>query len=103
MTEDPYSPRPLAPWFKWAAWGSLLFMAFGCASYLMKMTADRSAQTVDQQAMLAAVPTWMWAAFAIAVHTDPDIFVIDEALAVGDGYFMWKCMKKLEEMKAKQA
>lgn len=39
-------------------------------------------------------------AFAIAVHTEPDIFIIDEALAVGDGYFMWKCMKKLEEMKA---
>lgn len=38
-------------------------------------------------------------AFSIAIHTDPDIFIIDEALAVGDGYFMWKCMKKLQEMK----
>ncbi len=38
-------------------------------------------------------------AFAIAVHTNPEIFIIDEALAVGDGYFMWKCMKKLEDMK----
>lgn len=38
-------------------------------------------------------------AFGIAVHTDPDIFIIDEALAVGDGYFMHKCLKKLEVMK----
>jgi ABC-type polysaccharide/polyol phosphate transport system ATPase subunit len=37
-------------------------------------------------------------AFAIAVHTDPDLFVVDEALAVGDGYFQWKCMRKIEEL-----
>lgn len=37
-------------------------------------------------------------AFSLAVHTDPDVFVVDEALAVGDGYFQWKCMRKIEEL-----
>lgn len=37
--------------------------------------------------------------FSIAVHSDPDIFVIDEAMAVGDGYFQWKCFRKLEEFR----
>jgi lipopolysaccharide transport system ATP-binding protein len=38
-------------------------------------------------------------AFAIAVHTDPDILLIDEALAVGDGYFQWKCLRKMAELR----
>src|SRR6202042_5615 len=31
-------------------------------------------------------------AFAVAAHTDPDIFVIDEVLAVGDAAFQLKCL-----------
>lgn len=37
--------------------------------------------------------------FAIAVHCEPDIFLVDEALAVGDGYFQWKCLQKIDELK----
>ena len=38
--------------------------------------------------------------FAVAVHTDSDIFLVDEVLAVGDRPFMKKCMAKMQEIRA---
>lgn len=36
-------------------------------------------------------------AFAVAVHSDPDVFLIDEILAVGDEAFQHKCIMRLKE------
>lgn len=38
-------------------------------------------------------------AFAVATAFDPEILIIDEALAVGDAYFQQKCFRRLETFK----
>jgi ABC-type polysaccharide/polyol phosphate transport system ATPase subunit len=40
-------------------------------------------------------------AFAVAIHVDPEILLVDEALAVGDIYFRQRCMRKVHEMRAR--
>ena len=37
--------------------------------------------------------------FAVAVHVDPDVLLIDEVLAVGDEEFSARCIAKIQEMK----
>ncbi len=40
-------------------------------------------------------------AFAVAIHVDPDILLVDEALAVGDIYFRQRCVRKVHELRAR--
>ncbi|WP_017302677.1 ABC transporter ATP-binding protein [Spirulina subsalsa] len=39
-------------------------------------------------------------AFAVAAHTDAQIVIIDEALAVGDAKFQARCMKKIRQLQS---
>ena len=38
--------------------------------------------------------------FAVAMHTDPDLMLIDEVLAVGDHTFQEKCIGRIEQLRA---
>jgi ABC-type polysaccharide/polyol phosphate transport system ATPase subunit len=38
--------------------------------------------------------------FAVAVHTDPDVLLVDEVLAVGDESFAHRCIHRIEELLA---
>ncbi len=40
-------------------------------------------------------------AFAIAAHVDPEILIVDEALAVGDIAFHQRCMRKIHDLRAR--
>jgi lipopolysaccharide transport system ATP-binding protein len=51
----------------------------------------------DQPMKIYSSGMFVRVAFAASVHVDPDILVVDEALAVGDAKFQYRCFQKLGE------
>lgn len=56
-------------------------------------------QFIDTEVKFYSSGMFLRLAFAVAIHTTPDIFLIDEILAVGDEKFKKKCLGKIKEFR----
>lgn len=55
-------------------------------------------QFIDTEVKFYSSGMYLRLAFSVAVHTDPEVFLIDEILAVGDEPFQRKCIDKIQEL-----
>ena len=55
-------------------------------------------QFIDTEVKFYSSGMYLRLAFSVAVHTDPEVFLVDEILAVGDEPFQKKCIDKIKEL-----
>ena len=57
-------------------------------------------QFLDTEVKFYSSGMFLRLAFAVAVHTEPDVFLVDEILAVGDEPFQRKCLERIRQLSA---
>ncbi|MCQ1945387.1 ABC transporter ATP-binding protein [Arthrobacter sp. zg-Y1171] len=55
-------------------------------------------QFIDTEVKFYSSGMYLRLAFSVAVHTDPEVFLVDEILAVGDEPFQRKCIDKIKQL-----
>ncbi|WP_225206446.1 ABC transporter ATP-binding protein [Novosphingobium huizhouense] len=55
---------------------------------------------IDEPVRTYSTGMRMRLAFSVAIHTGPDVLLVDEVLAVGDQAFQRKCIARIREMQA---
>ena len=61
----------------------------------------KSAQFIDRPVKEYSSGMYVRLAFSTAIHVDPEVLIVDEALAVGDAIFASRCVQKFEELRRK--
>lgn len=58
-------------------------------------------QFIDRPVKEYSTGMYIRLAFSTAIHVDPEVLIVDEALAVGDAIFASRCVQKFEELRRK--
>ena len=56
------------------------------------------AEFIDTEVKFYSSGMYLRLAFAVAIHTDPEVFLVDEILSVGDEPFQKKCIGRIKDL-----